>query len=85
MGSLYDPHLFSVLKEDIMSYHDLSECTLTPAERLEEAGKIINMLTAEKVTYFKLSLKERSFIDSLQSACSVKQLFWLRDIKERVL
>lgn len=68
-----------------MSYHDLSECTLSPAERLDEAGRIINMLTARTESYYQLSLKERDFIDSLQSSCSVKQLFWLRDIKDRVL
>jgi hypothetical protein len=68
-----------------MSYHDLSECTLDPAERLEEAGRIVNMLTATDKVYFKLSLKERAFIDGMQTSCSVKQLFWLRDIKDRVL
>jgi hypothetical protein len=68
-----------------MSYHDLSECTLSPAERLEEAGRIVDMLTASTETYFKLSLRERSFIDGLQTSCSVKQLFWLRDIKDMVL
>jgi hypothetical protein len=67
-----------------MSYHDLSECTLSPAERLEEAGRIVNMLTATDDTFYKLSLRERSFIDGLQTSCSVKQLFWLRDIWERV-
>lgn len=67
-----------------MSYHDLRECTLSPAERLEEAGRIVNMLTAKDEVYFKLSLKERSFIDGMRSSCSVKQLFWLRDIWERV-
>jgi hypothetical protein len=68
-----------------MSYHSLSECTLSPAERLEEAGRIVNMLTASDATYFKLSLKERTFIESMRFACSVAQLFWLRDIKDRVL
>jgi hypothetical protein len=68
-----------------MPYHDLSECTLTPEERMEEAGRIVNMLTASQDTYFKLSLRERSFIEGLQRACSVIQLFWLRDIKDRVL
>ena len=65
-----------------MSYHDLSECTLTPAERLEEASRIIGML--EEV-YEQLSDKEQSFVESLQSSCSVKQLFWLRDIKDKYL
>ena len=68
-----------------MSYHDLSECTLSPAERLEEAGRIVNMLIETNDTYFKLSLKERTFIESMQTSCSVAQLFWLRDIKDRVL
>jgi hypothetical protein len=68
-----------------MSYNSLSECTLDPAECLEEAGRIVNMLTATDEVYFKLSLKERSFIDGLQTSCSVKQLFWLRDIKDRVM
>ena len=27
-----------------MSYHDLSECTLSPQERLEEAVRIMDML-----------------------------------------
>lgn len=68
-----------------MSYHPLSECTLSPAERFEEAGRIVNMLTATNEVYFKLSLKERSFINGMRSSCSVKQLFWLRDMKDRVL
>jgi hypothetical protein len=68
-----------------MSYHPLSECTLSPAERLEEAGRIVNMLIETNDTYFKLSLKERTFIESMQTSCSVAQLFWLRDIKDRVL
>jgi hypothetical protein len=68
-----------------MSYHDLSECTLSPAERLEEAGRIVNMLIETDDTYYKLSLRERDFIAGLQFSCSVKQLFWLRDIKDRVL
>ncbi len=65
-----------------MSYHDLSECSLTPAERLEEAMRIINIL---EDYYDELSEKEQAFIESLQTSCSVKQLFWLRDIKDRVL
>ena len=68
-----------------MSYHDLSECTLSPAERLEEAGRIVNMLIETDDTYYKLSLRERDFIAGLRFSCSVKQLFWLRDIKDRVL
>lgn len=64
-----------------MAYHDLSECTLTPAERLEEAGRLIEMI---QPFWVQLPDKEQAFIESLQSSCSVKQLFWLRDIKDRV-
>jgi hypothetical protein len=66
-----------------MAYHDLSECTLTPAERLEEAGRIINILAEYDDSEF--SEKELSMMEGLESSCSVKQFFWLRDIKDRVL
>lgn len=65
-----------------MSYHDLSECTLTPAERMEEAERIVTMIQS---VYNQLSEREQSFIESLQTSCSVKQLFWLRDIKDKYL
>lgn len=65
-----------------MSYHNLSECSLTPAERLEEAGRIVGMLE----DYMdELKTNEISMIEGLESSCSVKQLFWLRDIKDRVM
>lgn len=65
-----------------MAYHDLSECTLTPAERVEEAGRIIEILQR---VYHQLSEKEQSFIEGLESSVSVKQLFWLRDIKDKYI
>ncbi len=65
-----------------MAYHNLSECTLTPAEHLEEAGRIIEMLADYGD---ELAPHETKFIYGLQSSCSVKQLFWLRDIKDRVM
>jgi hypothetical protein len=69
-----------------MSYHDLSECTLSDSERLAEADEIVAMLDADDVV-MKLSEKEYSFISKQRNSayCSVKQLFWLRDIKDRVL
>jgi hypothetical protein len=69
-----------------MSYHDLSECTLSDSERSAEADKIIAMLDADNVV-MKLSDKEYDFISKQRNSvyCSVKQLFWLRDIKDRVL
>jgi hypothetical protein len=69
-----------------MSYHDLSECTLSDSERLAEADKIVAMLDAASVV-MRLSDKEYDFISKQRNSvyCSVKQLFWLRDIKDRVL
>jgi hypothetical protein len=69
-----------------MSYHDLSECTLSDSERLAEAAKIVAMLDADSVV-MRLSDKEYDFISKQRNSvyCSVKQLFWLRDIKDRVL
>jgi hypothetical protein len=69
-----------------MSYHDLSECTLSDSERLAEADKIVAMLDADSVV-MRLSDKEYDFINKQRNSvyCSVKQLFWLRDIKDRVL
>ena len=69
-----------------MSYHDLSECTLSADERLEEARRIIIMLQEEaKLTDLKPN--ELSMMHSVldHDTCSVKQLFWFRDIKERVM
>ena len=65
-----------------MAYHDLSEHTLTPAERIEEAGRIVEMLASHMD---ELTDKERSFVEGIESSCSVKQLFWLRDIKDKYL
>ena len=65
-----------------MSYHDLSECTLTPAERLEEAGRIVEMLGS---CMDELNENETKLVEGIESSCSVKQLFWLRDIKDKYL
>jgi len=35
-----------------MSYHSLSECTLTPDERLAEAGRILKILDSEPMDHF---------------------------------
>jgi hypothetical protein len=61
-----------------MSYHDLSECTLTNDERVAEKDKIINSLLNES----RLTDNERRFIWDISTSdfVSVKQLFWLRDI-----
>ena len=69
-----------------MSYHDLSSCTLDDDERRDEANRIIQMLPPEAAE--KYSPVERKFIVSIAERhryVSVKQLFWLRDIKDRYL
>lgn len=66
----------------MMAYHSLSECTLTASERVEEASRLIEMI---QPFWDDLSPKEQSFIEGMESSCSVKQLFWLRDIKDRVI
>jgi hypothetical protein len=67
-----------------MSYHDLSECTLTPDERSAEAGRIMEMLEGYEEEFRP---NEKSMMAQVESTgnCSVKQLFWLRDIKDRIL
>jgi CBS domain containing-hemolysin-like protein len=69
-----------------VSYHDLSECTLSPEERYKEAEEIIQMISEVK-DFEDLSESEQSMINSVQhfQICSVKQLFWLRDIKDKYL
>ena len=64
-----------------MSYHDLSECTLNPDERREEAGRICKMLDDRE----QMTEKEQNFLAEMDFAdwVSVKQLFWLRDIKDK--
>lgn len=65
-----------------MAYHDLSECTLTPDERREEGLRIAQMLDRES-SHFEMREREREFVDMILCGCpvSVKQLFWLRDLK----
>ena len=66
-----------------MSYHSLSESALSPQERLEEAVRIMDMLENSS----ELRDNERGMMNNVvkYQTCSVKQLFWLRDIKDRVL
>lgn len=65
-----------------MSYHDLSECTLTGEERAAEKDRILSRLMGIQD---ELNLKELSFVTSMESSswCSVKQLFYLRDISDK--
>jgi hypothetical protein len=66
-----------------MSYHDLSESTLTPPERRLEATKIVSRISD---CLDQMTSSERRFVESMGcdfAPVSVKQLFWLRDLNER--
>lgn len=68
-----------------MSYHDLSECTLTADERRAEADRICAIVADDTE---RMTFTERQFIERIgdgRASVSVKQLFWLRDIKDRYL
>lgn len=69
-----------------MGYSDLSECTLTPDERADEAARIGRILFEAHVGDQMTDI-EKAFTDKMfeRSYCSVKQLFWLRDIKDKYL
>lgn len=64
-----------------MSYHDLSECTLTEDERRAEATRIVLRL----VDVSGKSQHEHDFIRKMSRSgpVSVKQLFWLRDLNDK--
>jgi hypothetical protein len=69
-----------------MGYHNLSECTLNDDERRAEADRIMEMYgTGALGDVFTDS--ERRFLDQVGDGIpiSTKQLFWLRDIKDKYL
>ena len=70
-----------------MTYHEFSECTLTPTERKKEADEILRMFFNEGVERIDFTDSERGFFESMQRAnhISVRQLFWLRDLKDKYL
>jgi hypothetical protein len=65
-----------------MSYHDLSESTLTNDERVAEKDKIIERLMPG---FIEVTDSERRFLLQIEHSdiVSVKQLFWLRDINNK--
>jgi hypothetical protein len=68
-----------------MGYHDLSECTLTADERRAEASRICAMLDDE-IAF--MQIHEGKFVEQISDdgvPVSVKQLFWLRDLKDKYL
>jgi hypothetical protein len=68
-----------------VSYHDLSECTLTDDERRAEASRICGMLEGY---WTQMNDVENGFVSRMSepnARVSVKQLFWLRDIKDKMI
>lgn len=75
-----------------MAYHPLADDSgQTPERRTEEAQNLVEMLEDHED---EMSPSDRNFYRStaerfkqygLRTTISVKQLFWLRDIKDRVL
>jgi len=66
-----------------MSYHDLSESTLTQEERVAEAARITSRLIGSCAD--ELTPKEQEFVAHMENAdyVSTKQLYWLRDINDK--
>ncbi len=68
-----------------MSYHDLSESTLNAEQRAEERSRIVGMLLEVE---HRMTNTEQSFVSDQRRATwppSTKQLFWLRDLKDKYL
>jgi hypothetical protein len=68
-----------------VTYHPLTEDTgQTPERRAEEARDIVRMLDD---LIEQMEPHEGKFVASMEGAdkCSPKQLFWLRDLKDKYL
>lgn len=67
-----------------MSYHDLSTCTLDDDERRAEADRICKIVEDETE---QMTATELKFVEKMADGgpVSVKQLFWLRDIKDKYI
>lgn len=69
-----------------MAYHELArESGGSADDRLSEARRILKIL--ESFSSDELTVSEAKFIEDISDAESVttKQLFWLRDIKDKYL
>ena len=67
----------------IYNTFDDSSSTLTPAERRQEASKIVNRISD---CLDQMTPTERRFVESMGcdfAPVSVRQIFWLRDINEK--
>ena len=65
-----------------MTYHSLSECTLTDDERRAEADRLTVIIGEFED---RLTPNELAFVKKQRDGfpVSVKQLFWLRDIRDK--
>jgi hypothetical protein len=70
-----------------MGYNPYSESTLTPDEMFEEKNRLVRMIRSlTKDDPLKLSQNDLSFVNKMSHASSltVNQLFYLRDIKDKL-
>jgi hypothetical protein len=66
-----------------MAYHPLAQDTAqTPERRREEAEQLLSLLQPH---YNEMMNHEQKFWSDMQqtSLCSPKQLFWLRDLRDK--
>ncbi len=70
-----------------MAYNNLSESTLTADERVAEKDRIMVMFSEKDMVLDHMTNSELSFIRKIEdsSFVSIKQLYWLRDIKDKYL
>ena len=67
-----------------MSYHDLSDSTLTTDERRAEATRIVGIIGDQMIK--EMLAHEAKFVRQMEdedTPVSVKQIFWLRDLSEK--
>lgn len=67
-----------------MGYNSLSEAGMTDEARKQEAARIVAMLEEHR---HRMQNHESDFVNKMRTAWSVstKQLFWLRDLKDKYL
>jgi hypothetical protein len=73
-----------------MAYHPLTrDSGGTPEDRRSEASRILKMFVESGFDLDELAPNERRFMDQMLDnelqPISTKQLFWLRDLKEKLL
>lgn len=68
-----------------MGYNNLSESAMTDDARAREAERILYLM--RDVSMERVTVKEWAFMCDMKTASfiSTKQLFWLRDLKDKYL